>query len=192
MRLRSTLVAFALTTTSIASAGAAAGPPTDQWNERWAEADAPALGALYTDDARVMTPNVPAVVGRQEIQAMFARMVGRKMTITSTVVEDFENGDIWVRRTDYEMLFDGQHIDDGEAVELWRKIEDRWLLHLQVFTSRNIRPIAYDDPAPEYDNFRFVPPPPPASEPGDSSQPAGSAAQDDDEPANAEESPPSR
>ncbi len=106
-----------------------------------------------------MTPNFPSVIGRERIQAMVTRMMGRNMSIRSTVVEDVESGDLWVRRTDYEMVIGEHPVDDGEAVEVWRRVDDRWLLHLEVFTSRNIRPIAYDDPAPEYDRIRVKPAP---------------------------------
>ncbi len=133
---------------------AADSPPLDQRNTAWAEADAEQLSGLYTEDARVMTPNFPSVVGREKIHAMVTRMMGRNMSIRSTVIENVESGDLWVRRTDYEMVIGEHPVDDGEAVEVWRRVDGRWLLHLEVFTSRNIRPIAYDDPAPEYDRIR--------------------------------------
>jgi uncharacterized protein (TIGR02246 family) len=168
MRQRLLLTALALTVCSAALLGAQTSPPTDLWNAAWETGDAARLSALYTDDARLMTPNSPSRTGRAEIDAMFQRMMGRKMAIVSTVVEDLEGEDIWVRRTDYVMTYAGQHTDDGEAVEVWRKIDGRWLLHLEIFTSRNIRPIAYDDPAPEYDRIRFKPAPTEMKDPADS------------------------
>ncbi len=152
------MIAAAFAALSAASL-AADSPPLDHRNTAWAEADAKQLSGLYTQDARVMTPNFPSVVGRERIQAMVTRMMGRYMSIRSTVVEDVESGDLWVRRTDYEMVVGEHPVDDGEAVEVWRRVDGRWLLHLEIFTSRNIRPIAYDDPAPEYDRIRVRPAP---------------------------------
>ncbi len=130
-------------------------PPTDRWNEAWASGDASALGALHTENARVMTPNFPAKVGRTVIEEMYGGMIERGMVLHATVLEDLSSGDLWVRRTDFTMSMLGQQIDDGEAVEVWRRVDGDWLLELEIFTSRNIRPIAYDDPAPEYDRIIF-------------------------------------
>jgi uncharacterized protein (TIGR02246 family) len=171
MGQRLSLIALALTACSTALLAAEASPPTDRWNAAWVAGDPAELSTLYTEDARVMTPNSPSRIGRTDIDAMFTRMMGREMAIASTVVEDLEGDDIWVRRTDYVMTYAGQHTDDGEAVEVWRKVDGRWLLHLEIFTSRNIRPIAYDDPAPEYDRIRFKP------APTEMEGPAGSTAE---------------
>ena len=131
------------------SFAAGASEAIEAWNAAWVDRDAGRLAAFYTTDATVLTPYAPTVEGRDEIEAMFARMMGRSISISSQLIEELESGDLRVLRTEWLMTIDTidqgpMEMDNGGSIEVWRRIDDAWLLHFETFFSYNMPTTNYD------------------------------------------------
>jgi ketosteroid isomerase-like protein len=142
------LAVVVATVLSAQTSGAEEDDSLDVWNSAWIDRDGPRLGALYTENARILTPFAPTVEGRANIETMFSGMMGRGISISSTVTEEIEAGDLRVRRTEWVMTIGPRdqpenQMDNGESLEVWRRIDGEWLLHLEAFTSYNLPPVDY-------------------------------------------------
>lgn len=116
-------------------------------NGRFREAvrrgDGAALAALYSEDARLLPPNIEIIRGREGIQAFWSG--GLKMGIkdaTLTTVEILGAGDLVCEVGTYDLTIrpDGQQTmkDAGKYLVLWKKsAEGDWKLHADIWnTSR--------------------------------------------------------
>jgi ketosteroid isomerase-like protein len=119
-----------------------------------ASAAADSIAMMYTDNARVMPPNGPAVQGRDAIREMWAQMAGMgRWDITLTTVNAIANGPIGIESGTYALsLTPGPNAppgmptsDTGKYLVHWHMVGDRWMLAEDIWNS--------DMP---------LPPPPPA------------------------------
>ena len=94
---------------------------------------------LYTEDACLMPPNAPAICGHIALTKDF------KDTYAAGVVKDgkFISTNFYGDGTEYVMeeglwqVFDknGQIIDDGKYLKLWKKTEEGWKMFRDSFNS---------------------------------------------------------
>lgn len=105
--------------------------------------DAAAAAALYTDNARVLPPNVEPVIGKAAIQELFQSLaeVGAKaLKLKTGSVHGF--GDAAVEEGDYafELQPEGGEVmtDLGTYVVMWRRDRGEWKLDLDIWNS-NLR-----------------------------------------------------
>lgn len=105
--------------------------------------DAAAAAALYTDNARVLPPNIEPVVGKAAIQELFqslADMGAKTLKLKTGSVHDF--GDAAVEEGDYafELQPEGSEVmtDLGTYVVMWRRDGGEWKLDLDIWNS-NLR-----------------------------------------------------
>ena len=91
---------------------------------------ADAVGALYTENARLMFPNMPTIQGRENIKGFFLQAIESGISgIKLTTEEVAGTNDLAVELGRYEMLAGGQTVDEGKYMVEWKKVDGKWLLH---------------------------------------------------------------
>lgn len=102
---------------------------------------ADAVAALYTDDAVLMPPEMPAITGREAIRATFAGMMAASpgMRIAFQVLDVTANGPLAVERGTWTI---SAPTPDGAATELrgkylieWHRIAGEWLIARDIWNS---------------------------------------------------------
>lgn len=121
-------------------------PPTAQESEgiaarsaEWVAAfearDVDALVALYTDDARVLPPNAAAMQGADAVRGVFAEMIDAGLSGDLQSIETMEAGDLGYHVGTYSLGIDGDEVDRGKFIEIWRKVDGVWLITADMFSS---------------------------------------------------------
>ncbi len=141
---------------SLAAAGCAGSPVpeafpqdvADAWLERYLANDAAGVAALYTGDAQLLPPDAKIVNGRAAIQEFIARTNppgGSPLEIAT--VETLMFGDYAHRQGSYRLGgSDGGLPATGKFIELWKKVDGRWLLHREMWSANTPAPAT---PAPD-------------------------------------------
>lgn len=99
--------------------------------------DAAGLAGLYTDDGAVMPSNADFVKGGEAIQGFFQTLIGmgiQEITLESSEVEGY--GDTAIEVGTYALKgAEGQVLDKGKYIVIWKKVEGEWKLHRDIFNS---------------------------------------------------------
>lgn len=92
--------------------------------------DADAVADMYTDDARLMLPNMPSVQGRENMKAFFQQTSDAGITDVKLTTEEVSGTDDFaVESGRYVMLAGDQKVDEGKYLVHWKKVGGKWLLH---------------------------------------------------------------
>jgi len=108
------------------------------WQDAWNAGDAAAVAAVYADDAMVMPPGVESVKGRAAIQALWQASIdeydGDSEELTTEEVHAM--GDMAVEVGSYVHTGpDGEHLDHGKYVAVWKKTDAGWRIVRDIFNS---------------------------------------------------------
>jgi uncharacterized protein (TIGR02246 family) len=99
--------------------------------------DAAGLAALYTQDGQVLPPNSDFVTGREAIQAFWQGVMD--MGIKGATLELLEAeglGDTAYSVGKYTLKGEeGQVLDAGKFVVIWKQEDGEWKLHRDMFNS---------------------------------------------------------
>jgi uncharacterized protein (TIGR02246 family) len=124
------------------SARAAITAKNEAFGAAFAAQQADALAAAYTADGVVMPPGMPAVTGRDNIQATFAGMFGgmpEGVTLTLRTTQVTANGPVAVERGVYTMTGpgpDGSPMEStGKYLVEWRKVDGEWFMAADVWNA---------------------------------------------------------
>jgi ketosteroid isomerase-like protein len=119
----------------------------DAWLERYELHDAAGLAALYTEDAQLLPPDAEIVSGRAAIQEFYAREnPPGSAEVEIATVETLVFGDHAYRQGSFRLKGPGD--GDGVAgkfIELWKKVEGKWLIHREIWSANAPPPGAEDD-----------------------------------------------
>jgi ketosteroid isomerase-like protein len=96
------------------------------------------VAAHYTDDGRVMAPNMAAAVGRPAIAASMGMMGGATLVLTTESVA--ANGSLAVERGTYKITLTppgatAPITDTGKYLVHWRKVGDNWMMADDIWNS---------------------------------------------------------
>jgi len=109
----------------------------DAWVERYAANDAAGVAALYTEDAQLLPPDMEIVSGRAAIQEFVAKTNppgGPAFEIAT--VETLVFGDHAHRQGSFTVNSpDGTSLETGKFLELWKKVDGKWLIHRDMWSS---------------------------------------------------------
>jgi len=116
-----------------------------QFMEAFSQGDAAGVAACYTEDAQLMPPNSEIVSGRAALQEGFQELIdgGYELQLETTEVEG--HGDTAHEIGTYTMAVDGETVDEGKYIVIWKNVDGQWKLHRDIFNSNNPPPA----PAPE-------------------------------------------
>lgn len=99
--------------------------------------DAEAVADHYTEEARVMPPNLPLIDGKENIRDMWNAMLEpgpMDLRVKTVTAEAF--GNTAIEEGMYKIHApDGQVVDDGKYIVIWKKVEGKWRLHQDIFNS---------------------------------------------------------
>lgn len=96
------------------------------------------VAAHYTEDGRVLAPNMPIASGRQAIAAAMGAMGGATLVLTTESVD--ANGSLAVERGTYKITLTppgapGPITDTGKYLVHWRKVGDNWMMANDIWNS---------------------------------------------------------
>jgi ketosteroid isomerase-like protein len=96
------------------------------------------IAAHYTEDGRVMAPNMAVASGRQAISAALGTMGGATLVLTTEAV--VANGPLAVERGTYKITLtppgaSAPITDTGKYLVHWRKVGDTWLMADDIWNS---------------------------------------------------------
>jgi len=123
--------------TSVSDLRAAIAASNQDFMTFYKAGDAAGVASLYTQDAQLLMPHSEPVVGRPAIQAVFQGFL--EAGIKEAILGDGEieaHGDIGTEIAPLTLLGEGgQVIDRGKYVVIWKREDDRWKLHRDMFNT---------------------------------------------------------
>ena len=99
--------------------------------------DAAGLANLYTENGQVLPPNGGFLTGKDAIQAIWQSILdmGAK-EIKLDIVEVEGQGDTAIEVSNYTLYSeDGQELDQGKYIVIWKQQDGQWKLHRDIFNS---------------------------------------------------------
>ncbi len=108
---------------------------TEAWVEAFNAGDAAAIAAMMTEDGAVLAPNADPIVGREAIEAYWAELIAAGLKGALVPVEVHTDGDLGYKQGTYELTMDGEVVDHGKWIEVWKRVEGEWLLHRDIYNS---------------------------------------------------------
>jgi uncharacterized protein (TIGR02246 family) len=99
--------------------------------------DAAGLAALYTENGQVLPPNSDFVTGKEAIQAFWQAVMGMGIKAAKLeIIEAEGHGDTAIEVSKYTLQGDeGQVLDEGKYIVVWKQEEGQWKLHRDIFNS---------------------------------------------------------
>ena len=102
-----------------------------------AKGDSIGIAGLYTTDAKMMAPNVPAIVGRAGIQSgqsHFINTLSPRLQIST--LDLWGTADMLAEEGEYVMTTkDGAPIDKGKYIVIWKKEDGKWKIFRDMINS---------------------------------------------------------
>ena len=99
--------------------------------------DSKAIGLLYTEDAKLMPPNLEPALGRDAIVKVWESLLG--LPISSFLLETDEihgTGDVVTEEGHYALIGgDSQTVEAGKYLVVYKKTEAGWRLHRDIWSS---------------------------------------------------------
>lgn len=107
------------------------------WTAAYNADDLEALVAVYSDDAEALPPSSPPVRGAEAIRSLFQEL--RDSGLVHFDVRQREvgtEGDLGYREVFWTAHDSrGRVLDRGKAVEVWKRVDGRWRLHKDMWSS---------------------------------------------------------
>lgn len=99
--------------------------------------DVEAFAELYTDDALIMMPGMPAVTGRHGAMLFAERIRSRQPARLVLVTLEVQGaGDVaWERGASEWILPDGEVADRGKYIVVWKRTAEGWRLHRDIMNA---------------------------------------------------------
>ncbi|HXJ53127.1 MAG TPA: nuclear transport factor 2 family protein [Burkholderiales bacterium] len=99
--------------------------------------DAASIAACYTDDAEILASNRGPIRGRAAIESLFkfTNRPGHSLDF-ETAELDIHGGTAIEIGTYLRRLEDGSTFDRGRYIVIWKRIDDEWKIHRDMFTSQ--------------------------------------------------------
>jgi ketosteroid isomerase-like protein len=96
------------------------------------------LAAIYTEEGRVMAPNLPPAVGRSAIASSMGMMAGATLALTTESVS--ASGPLAVERGTYSITLTppgatAPVTDTGKYLVHWHKVGDNWMMVDDIWNS---------------------------------------------------------
>ena len=84
---------------------------------------------LYTADAKFLGQNQAATVGTAQLQSLFNAFVTAGYTFELTTVEVLGNENALVEEGTYVINANGQKVDTGKYIAVWKKQDGKWKIY---------------------------------------------------------------
>ena len=110
-------------------------PVCQQFEKSFNQGDAEGLASLYTEDAKILPPNMDIVEGRSAIQTYWqgALEMGIKSFKGEMIDADF-SGNLGYLVGKYILYdSDNQELDQGRWISVLNNIDGKWKVHRDIF-----------------------------------------------------------
>jgi uncharacterized protein (TIGR02246 family) len=129
--VRAVVTTFLLAFSVVAGAQQTVQNLADQWVQAYNKHDRAELGALYTDDARLMLHGSPTIGGRESIEEFWAGDFEDRDPLTLLTVTNAVTGtDMMLVHGNYRVVSrtDGSQLGEGRFAHLWKREGTGWRL----------------------------------------------------------------
>jgi ketosteroid isomerase-like protein len=137
-----TLLPLILVAVGCTQGGAPAADPSEitarsaEWDAALNAKDIDGIVALYTDDARMMAPNMPAGTGSDGVRAAFTGMIEAGLSVKLTSVDAVVSGDVGYNVGTYVLSAGDEQADIGKFLEVWERGADGvWRISNDIYNS---------------------------------------------------------
>ena len=114
------------------------------WNGYIAAQNDSAIAAIYTADAVLMAPNMPALSGHDAVRQFWAGFWPAKPDLKLTTREVMIAGDLAVESGIYSLSMlpgpDGISTDNGKYLVAWKRTAEGWKVTHDIYNSDNPPP----------------------------------------------------
>lgn len=99
--------------------------------------DAAGLAKLYTDDGQVLPPNSDFITGHEALQGFWSAVMNMGVKEAKLEIVEVEDiGDTAIEVSNFMMFGnEGQLLDKGKYMVVWKQVDGNWLLHRDIFNS---------------------------------------------------------
>jgi len=106
------------------------------WMKAFNAKDIEAMTAYYAEDAVLLPPNAPAIFGRDAVLATMQEMFASGLGIELEDLEIKVENDLGYKAGRYRLQSEeGALVDRGKYIEIWTKVDGRWILHRDIWNS---------------------------------------------------------
>jgi uncharacterized protein (TIGR02246 family) len=142
---------LALFATLLVFAGSCARPPqgdpaaaragidstSRELSKGFAVRDAKAISLLYTEDAKLLPPNSPPVLGRDAVEKFYASLLDLPIeSLALETIDVYGAGDEVTEEGRYTLVgAKGDTVEAGKTLVVWRKTDAGWRLHRDMWSS---------------------------------------------------------
>jgi uncharacterized protein (TIGR02246 family) len=121
---------------------AALAAPIEQLTAAFRRGDAAGVAAVYTADGQVLPPNSDVVSGKPAIQAFWQGAMDMGVKALKLEIAEVEaNGHIAYEVGKFTLQgAEGQMIDAGKYVVIWKQEAGQWKVHRDIFNSSQPAP----------------------------------------------------
>lgn len=104
---------------------------------KYSNGDAAGIAELYTEDGRIMPPNSDSAAGRGAVQAFWQGLMDMGIGEIRLEEGDVEGcDDTAYEVSTYKLIGqDGQTLDRGKYIVIWKEMDGEWMLHRDIFNS---------------------------------------------------------
>jgi ketosteroid isomerase-like protein len=107
-----------------------------RWMAAFNAKDIDAMTALCAEDAVLLPPDAPAVFGRDAVLATMQEMFASGLAIELEDLEIKAENDLGYKAGRYRLRSeDGALVDRGKYIEIWTKVDGKWVLHRDIWNS---------------------------------------------------------
>jgi ketosteroid isomerase-like protein len=118
---------------------------TSAWMAAFTSRDIDAMAAFYADDSVLLPPNAPAIFGRDAITSTIQEMFAAGLGVELEDLEVKVAGNLGYKAGRYRTTgADGALIDRGKFIEIWSKIDGKWVIHRDIWNS-SVQPAVEED-----------------------------------------------
>ena len=112
--------------------------------------DVAAFAAIYTQGAKLLQPNSPMIVGRENIQENFQGFFEHgSRDIQLSVIELSLNGDMAHKVGTYTLSIQPEEgesmVDNGKYVEIWKRVNGTWMMDVDIWNTSVSFPVAEEE-----------------------------------------------
>jgi uncharacterized protein (TIGR02246 family) len=108
-----------------------------QFQKLYNNGDAEGLASLYSEDAKILSPNMDFVEGKNAIQTFWqgALEMGVK-SFKSEIIETDSSGNLGYLVGKYTLYgSENQEIDQGKYISVAKNIDGKWKVHRDIYNS---------------------------------------------------------
>lgn len=117
-----------------------------EWDAALNAKDIDGIVALYTDDARMMAPNMPMSTGSDGVRAAFSGMIEAGLSVKLTSIDTVVAGDLAYNVGTYVLTAGDEQADVGKYLEIWERGADgEWHMSNDIYNSD--LPVAAPEPS---------------------------------------------